>query len=84
MLVLILWGSVQDLTTIFSFADLTMALLAIVNLAALAVMLRVCFRIMDDYERQLAKGQVPVFDTAAFADLNLDADAWADATESVT
>jgi AGCS family alanine or glycine:cation symporter len=84
MLVLILWGSVQDLTTIFSFADLTMALLAIVNLAALAVMLKVCFRIMDDYERQLAKGQVPVFDTAAFADLNLDADAWADAKESVT
>lgn len=83
MLVLILWGSMQDLGTIFSFADLTMALLAIVNLAALAVLLKVCFRIMEDYERQLAQGQVPVFDATAFSDLNLDVDAWSDAKDSV-
>ncbi|HEY7906127.1 MAG TPA: alanine/glycine:cation symporter family protein [Wenzhouxiangella sp.] len=83
MLALILWGSVQDLTAIFSFADLTMALLALVNLAALAIMLKVCFRIMNDYEDQLKQGKTPVFDVKAFDDLKLDADAWADAKDSV-
>jgi len=83
MLVLIMWGSMQDLTTIFSFADLTMALLAIVNLAALAIMLKVCFRIMDHYEDQRKLGKTPVFDTKDFEDLGLDADAWADAKDSV-
>lgn len=84
MLVLIMWGSMQDLTTIFSFADLTMALLAIVNLAALAIMLKVCFRIMDHYEDQRKLGKTPVFDTKDFEDLALDADAWADAKDSIT
>ena len=82
MLVLILWGSVQDLTTIFSFADLTMALLALVNLTAMAILLKVGFRIMDDYESQIRQGQVPVFDPEGFADLDLDADAWRDAADA--
>jgi len=82
MLLLILWGSVQDLTTIFSFADLTMALLALVNLAALAIMMKVSFRIMHDYEDQVRRGQVPVFDPEGFDDLALDADAWRDADQA--
>ena len=82
MLLLILWGSVQDLTTIFSFADLTMALLALVNLAALAIMMKVSFRIMDDYEGQVRQGQVPVFDPQGFDDLDLDANAWHDAADA--
>jgi AGCS family alanine or glycine:cation symporter len=82
MLLLILWGSVQDLTTIFSFADLTMALLALVNLAALAIMMKVSFRIMDDYEDQVRQGQVPVFDPQGFDDLDLDANAWHDAADA--
>ncbi len=82
MLLLILWGSVQDLTTIFSFADLTMALLALVNLAALAIMMKVSFRIMHDYEDQVRRGQVPVFNPEGFDDLALDADAWRDADQA--
>jgi alanine or glycine:cation symporter, AGCS family len=79
MLLLILWGSMQDLSTIFSFADLTMALLALVNLLALALMLKVCFRLMRDYDDQLRAGRIPVFDPDKFADLNIDRKAWADA-----
>ena len=83
MLLLILWGSMQDLTTIFNFADLTMALLAMVNLVALAFLMKVGFRLMRDYDNQSRAGKVPVFDPAEFQDLDLDHDAWSDAADLV-
>lgn len=82
MLVLIFWASMQDLRTIFNFADLTMALLALVNLIALAVMMKVCFRLLSDYDRQARAGQVPVFKPEDFPDLKIDRDAWSDAPRS--
>ncbi len=82
MLVLILWASVQDLRTIFNFADLTMALLALVNLIALALMMKVCFRLLRDYDQQSRGGQVPVFKPEDFPDLDIDRDAWSDVPRS--
>ena len=41
VLALILWGSVQDLSTVFAFADITMTLSALVNLIALVLLCRV-------------------------------------------
>ncbi|NBB69969.1 MAG: amino acid carrier protein [Alphaproteobacteria bacterium] len=83
MLVLILWGSMQDLTTVFSFADLTMALLAVFNLIALALLMKVSFRLMDDYDQQWRAGKVPIFDPDKFPDLKIDREAWKDAAEAV-
>ena len=83
MLLLVLWGSMQDLTTVFSFADLTMALLALFNLAALALLMKVGFRLMQDYDSQWRAGRVPVFDPDSFADLNIDRKAWQDAADSL-
>jgi alanine or glycine:cation symporter, AGCS family len=83
MLVLILWGSTQDLTTVFSFADLTMALLAVFNLVALALLMKVGFRLMNDYDRQWRAGKVPIFDPDQFPDLNIDREAWKDAADAV-
>ncbi|MFW5927490.1 MAG: alanine/glycine:cation symporter family protein [Wenzhouxiangella sp.] len=79
MLALILWGSMQDLTTVFSFADLTMALLAIVNLVALAFLMKTGFRLMRDYDEQWRAGKTPVFDPERFSDLEIDHEAWSDA-----
>jgi AGCS family alanine or glycine:cation symporter len=81
MLILILWGSMQDLSTIFGFADLTMALLALVNLLALALMLKVCFRLMRDYDDQSRAGLRPVFDSRKFSDLDLDHEVWSNAAD---
>lgn len=76
-LVLILWGALQDLNTVFAFADLTMALLALVNLIALVLLLKVGLRLMRDYERQRAAGIVsPSFDPRMFPDLDIDPQAW--------
>ncbi len=82
MLALILWGSMQDLTTVFAFADLTMALLALSNLLALVLLTNVGLRLMHDYEAQRRAGQTPVFDPSRFADLQIDPQAWDDADEA--
>ncbi len=75
---LVLWGSVQDLGTVFAFADVTMGLLAICNLIALALLFKVGLRLMRDYDAQIKAGvESPVFDASQFADLDLDAKAWA-------
>jgi len=77
VLLLILWGSVQNLSTVFAFADITMTCLAFVNLVALALLFKVGLRVMRDYDEQRRAGiQQPVFDAARFADLDLDRDAW--------
>lgn len=77
VLALILWGSAQNLGTVFAFADITMTCLAFVNLAALAMLLKVGLRLMRDYDRQRAAGvKTPVFDPKDFADLELDPVAW--------
>ncbi|WP_276487965.1 alanine/glycine:cation symporter family protein [Ectopseudomonas mendocina] len=74
---LVLWGSVQDLGTVFAFADVTMGLLAICNLVALALLFKVGRRLMRDYDAQIKAGvESPVFDPKQFADLDLDPKAW--------
>jgi alanine or glycine:cation symporter, AGCS family len=76
-LVLVLWGSLQDLTTVFAFADITMGLLAVVNLAAVILLIKVGLRIMRDYDEQKRAGIAhPVFDPGKFPDLNIDRKAW--------
>ena len=78
---LVLWGSLQDLGTVFAFADVTMGLLAIANLIALALLFKVGLRLMRDYDGQIKAGvESPVFDPKQFADLDLDPEAWPEAT----
>jgi AGCS family alanine or glycine:cation symporter len=77
VLALILWGAVEDLGTVFAFADITMTLLAFVNLIALAMLFKVGLRILRDYDDQRKAGiKTPVFDSSQFADLDLDLQAW--------
>ena len=80
---LVLWGSVQDLGTVFAFADVTMGLLAICNLIALVLLFKVGLRLMRDYDSQIKAGvESPVFDAKNFADLDLDPAAWPNAAQN--
>ncbi len=56
VLALVVWGSVQDLSTVFAFADITMTCLAFVNLMALALLFKVGLRVMRDYDVSAAPG----------------------------
>ena len=77
VLALVVWGSMQDLSTVFAFADITMTCLAFVNLVALALLFKVGLRVMRDYDDQRKAGiGQPVFDSSKFADLDLDRNAW--------
>lgn len=70
-------GAMLDLGTVFAFADLTMGLLALVNLIALAMLFKPAKRVMIDYETQRKAGvTTPTFAAEDFADLNLDDTAW--------
>ena len=82
---LVFWGSVQDLGTVFAFADLTMGLLAITNLIALALLFKIGLRLMRDYDRQIKAGVAsPVLDAKDFADLDLDPETWAAQSERLS
>ena len=73
----ILWGSVQELTTIFALADLAVGLLALGNLIALGFLWPVGMRVLRDYQNQLNSGiSEPQFDKASFKELKLDQKAW--------
>ena len=77
VMALVLWGSMQDLSTVFGFADVTMGLLALVNLFAVFMLFKVGLRLMRDYDSQIQAGvQSPVLDARQFADLDLDPQVW--------
>ena len=77
VLVLIFWGAVQNLDTVFAFADITMTMLAFVNLIAITMLFKVGMRVLRDYDEQRKAGiKTPVFDSSQFKDLDLDFKAW--------
>jgi len=74
---LVCWGATTDLGTIFGFADVTMGLLALVNLIALLFLVKPGLRILNDFDRQIGAGiKQPIFDASRFKDLDIDPAAW--------
>jgi alanine or glycine:cation symporter, AGCS family len=76
VLAMIAWASVQDLSTVFGFADLTMALLALTNLLALWALYPVAIALLKQFEQQLDAGQAPVFSCDQMPDETLDPRSW--------
>jgi len=76
VLALIFWGSMQDLGTVFAFADVTMGLLAIVNLIGLVLMYKIGVRLLRDYDGQLKSGVQPRLKLEDYSDLDIDKAAW--------
>ena len=72
----VLVGSLVNLGAAFGFADITMGLLALVNLVALLLLFPIGLRIMRDFDSQLKRREVPVFDPEVFRDLDIDEAAW--------
>ncbi len=76
VLILIAWASVQDLSTVFGFADLTMALLALVNLLALWALYPVAMELLGHFEEHLGAGDSPRFSVSQLPDQMLDPESW--------
>ncbi len=76
VLVMIAWASVQDLGTVFGFADLTMALLALTNLLALWALYPVAISLLHHFEQQLEAGLAPQFSRDEMPEEALDPASW--------
>ncbi|WP_370335609.1 alanine/glycine:cation symporter family protein [Parvularcula marina] len=72
----VLVGAMVNLGAAFGFADVTMGLLALVNLFALVLLSPIAFRLLRDFDAEFRAKRVPVLDPEAFADLDLDHAAW--------
>ena len=73
---MIAWASVQDLGTVFGFADLTMALLALTNLLTLWALYPVAQSLLVHFESQVDAGQPPRFSRDQLPRETLDPASW--------
>ncbi|MGP5405339.1 alanine/glycine:cation symporter family protein [Psychrobacter celer] len=76
-------GAIASLPAIWNFADLSMGMMALVNLVAIFLLSPVALRILRDYERQIKEGKSGTqikFDPDDFVKLKDEAnrDAWTD------
>ena len=81
VLTMIAWASVQDLGTVFGFADLTMALLALTNLLALWALYPIAMSLLRHFEAQLGSGELPRVSRDQWPGEALDPDSWPQALD---
>jgi AGCS family alanine or glycine:cation symporter len=74
----VMFGAVAELQLVWSLADLSMGLMALLNVAAILLLSPVAFTVIRDYTDQLKGGGVPVFDREKFPDISkrIDPDVW--------
>ncbi|MDR5906771.1 sodium:alanine symporter family protein [Franzmannia qiaohouensis] len=78
VLAMVMVGSVASLGAIWNFADLSMGMMALINLVAILLLSPIAFALLRDYDRQLSAGLEPVFDPSRFPKLadKVDPKAW--------
>ena len=59
--VMVMSGAMMSLKTVWSLADLTMGLMTLCNIAAIVLLGRQVFVLLNDYTKQKSKGLDPVF-----------------------
>jgi AGCS family alanine or glycine:cation symporter len=69
VLVMVLWGSVQAVATVFNAADASMGLMATINLIAIVTLSGTVVKLTRDYFEQRKAGAEPVFHAADFPEL---------------
>ncbi|WP_210366841.1 alanine/glycine:cation symporter family protein [Bacillus sp. REN3] len=58
---MVLFGSLVDLAVVWNLADLFMGIMALINLAAIAMLGRIAMAALKDYRSQRREGKDPVF-----------------------
>ncbi|MEZ9338964.1 alanine/glycine:cation symporter family protein [Vibrio splendidus] len=66
---MVMFGSLATLPTVWALADVSMGLMAIVNLVAIILLSGIVIKLAKDYNRQLEAGKVPTFDADDFPEL---------------
>ena len=71
-----MFGSLAKLQLVWNLADVSMGLMAGVNLIAIIMVSGVAFRVIKDYTDQLNQGKIPKFNKNNFPDLKNKMSAW--------
>ncbi|GFR75075.1 sodium:alanine symporter [Elysia marginata] len=81
---MVVWGAVGELPVVWSFADLAMGVMALINLTVILLLAGQVFKVLKDFDDQLDAGLTPTFDRKKFPflDKTMDPDVWNDAPET--
>ncbi len=75
--VVVFFGSLAALETVWNFGDLFMALITICNLIAIIALGKYAFKLLDDYRAQKKRGiKEPVFRKSQFPEIEQELEAW--------
>ncbi|NOJ23052.1 alanine/glycine:cation symporter family protein [Vibrio coralliilyticus] len=69
VLAMVMFGAVASLPIVWALADVSMGMMAIVNLVAILLLSGIVIKLAKDYNRQLKEGKVPTFDSNDFPEL---------------
>ncbi|GLQ32297.1 alanine/glycine:cation symporter family protein [Litoribrevibacter albus] len=85
LLAVVMYGSIGSLPLVWNFADLTMGVMALVNLVALCLLFKYVRVIFKDYQEQHARGELPVFEKSLYPEIakKIDDDVWSETREEV-
>lgn len=73
---IVMLGAVSSLGTVWGFADITMALMTICNLAAISLLGKYAIRCLKDYTRQRREGKDPVYHSSTIPEIADDTPCW--------
>lgn len=75
---MVAFGCLAKLPTVWKMADISMALMTIINLTALMLLSGIALKVIKDYERQRRMGRTPVFNPDHFPEFReqLTPDVW--------
>ena len=75
---MVVWGSSSSLPTVWAFADVSMGIMALINLSAILMLSHLVFKVLKDFDDQVDAGLTPVFNRRKFPflDKTMDADVW--------
>ncbi|MEZ8195004.1 alanine/glycine:cation symporter family protein [Vibrio cortegadensis] len=69
VLAMVMFGSMATLPTVWALADVSMGLMAIVNLVAIILLSGIVIKLAKDYNQQLKAGKLPTFNANDFPEL---------------
>lgn len=73
---IVMLGAVSSLDAVWGFADITMALMTICNLAAIVLLGKYAFRCLDDYRQQKRQGKDPIYHASTIPEIAKDTPCW--------
>lgn len=78
VLLMVVWGAVQTVATVFNAADASMGLMATINLIAIVLLSGTVVKLTNDYFAQRKAGQEPTFHSDDYPELTgeIDNDIW--------